>query len=134
MKILKLLLIIIGFLLFFISAFLMFEPGNDPTGLFVYSPGLAVKTIENNAAVGSTLIIEFMTLGTNNLTITALEGDIEIVELKCNSLKIEPSADNFYHDYSCKEYSSLSVIPKSKESVFEIKFGHDSQKIKNKSP
>ena len=78
----KIVFAILGFTLFMLSAFLLFEPSGNPTGLFVYTPSLAIININNNVKVGDTLNIEFMTKGTKDLMFKT-EG-LNLLDLTCN--------------------------------------------------
>ncbi len=125
--------IIAGFALFLASAFMLFEPGNDPTGFFVYTPSLAVLNPENDAAVGEELEIEFMTKGEKELSVSASKGDVDFLGLECGGRKIEidPSKSITYGDYGCKENSKIALKVLSQEAEVTIRFGSDSQIAKN---
>jgi hypothetical protein len=133
MKSARAIIIAAGFLLFAMSAFLLFEPGNDPTGFFVYTPSLAVLNQENNAGVGESLAIEFITKGARDLEITSSGGEVEFLGLKCGGevIDLKPRKSINYQGYSCKENSKVIVKIVSKEAELNIKFGEDSQTAKN---
>ncbi len=131
---LKVIAIIGGFVLFFASAFLLFEPGNDPTGFFVYTPSLAVFNYDNNEGVGENLEVEFITKGEEDLRIISLSGEVEFVRLKCGDRALNPSVDGNimeYKNYNCKENGKAAVRILSQNAEIEFKFGNDRQIVKN---
>ncbi|MEE9525012.1 MAG: hypothetical protein V3V78_00200 [Candidatus Woesearchaeota archaeon] len=127
MKIIKALFIILGFVLFLLSAFLLFEPSSSPTGFFVYTPNLAIINTNNNVPLNSNLEIEFITKGTNDLTI-----NVDILELRCNDKFIGKS--NEFKDYRCDETSSLTAKILSRKTEINIKFGNNIQQAINIAP
>lgn len=133
-KAVKLILIIFAFALFLASAFILFEPGNDPTGFFVYAPGLAVVNHKNNQPLNSNLKIEFMTKGTNDLIITSLTGNMEFLELNCNNQKLAPAANNkdiTYKGYKCDKHSFVLIKVLSEELKLQFKFGNEIEHTHN---
>jgi len=137
MKFINIILIIIGFILFFISAFILFEPSNGPTGFFVYVPSLAIVNPDNNVPLNSNLEVEFMTKGTNDLAINPSEGDIKFIELKCGDKKVIPALDNekiMFKDYHCQDDSKVTVKILSTKVILEFKFGNKVQQVQNIAP
>ncbi|MBW2966584.1 hypothetical protein KY342_05760 [Candidatus Woesearchaeota archaeon] len=138
MKITKTILIAIGFILFFITALLLFEPNTDPTGFFViYSPSMAVINNINNQPLNSNLEISFMTSGTKDLTITSLNGNFDFIELRCNNKLLNPAVQQgkiIYKDYNCKGKSLLTIKILSKELNLRFQFGDIMQQVKNTAP
>ena len=137
MKTTKIILITVGFALFFLSMVLLFEPTNGPTGFFVYTPNLAIINYNNNVPLDNNLEIEFMTRGTNNLTIIPAMGEIEFLELKCNNQLLSPFMEDnviVVKDYYCEDNSHLLVKVLSKELSLELKFGDRIQAVKNTAP
>ena len=137
MKFFKIILIPLGFIIFFISALVLFEPSSDPTGFFVYTPSLAVINYENNQPLNSNLKIEFMTTGTNDLIITSLTGDMKVVGLKCGNTVLNPVSEGnsaFYEGYQCKENSFLLVQILSEKLDIELRFGKEIQQVQNIAP
>lgn len=131
MKLTTAMLTILGFGLFFLSAFLLFEPNNSPTGFFAYTPSLAIVNTDNNVPINSNLEIEFITKGTNDLTITPL-GNMEFLELKCNNQIMSTSME--HKDYNCNGDSSLTVKVLSRKLEIELKFGDAIQQTINIAP
>ena len=136
MRLIKIILITLSFLLFFASAFILFEPGNDPTGFFVYLPSIAIINPNNNISLNSNLEIDFITKGTNDLTITSLKGKMEFIELRCNNQILTPVTEKnmiIYKDYHCNDNSIISVKVLSRELNLDFRFGNNIQKAHNKA-
>ncbi len=133
MKIIKIVLITIGFFIFLASAFLLFEPGNDPTGFFAYTPSIAIMNINNNVEVNDNLEVEFITRGTKDLEITAAKGDVEFLGLGCDgeTINFDPSRSINYPKYNCRKNSKVVVKILSGEVEVDINFGGNSQIAKN---
>ena len=134
MKTLKTALIVFGFVLFFLSAVMLFEPNNNLTGFFVYVPNLAIINNDNSQPLNSNLEISFMTGGTNDLTITPLTGEMRFIELRCDDKIMIPAVDGnkiIYEDYHCQSNGFLLVKLLSKELNLEFKFGSKIQQVKN---
>ena len=132
MKTVKIILTILGFVLFFFSVFVLFEPSDNPTGFFVYTPSIAIINPSNNQPLNSNLEIEFMTKGTNDLTITAKTGEMKVIGLKCNDEVMGNTLE--YQDYKCGENSILLVKVLSKDLELEFKFGNNIQQATNTCP
>ena len=136
MKLIKIILITLGFLLFFASSFILFEPGKNPTGCFMYIPSLAVINPNNNILLNSTLEIDFLTKGTNDLIITSLKGNMEFIKLRCNNQILKPNIEEnkiTYKDYHCNDNSIISIKVLSRELDLDFRFGNNIQKAQNKA-
>ncbi len=136
-KYIKILFIVLGSILFAISAFMLFEPSTDPTGFFTYMPNIEVINSENAVQLNSNLDIEFITSGTKDLTITKINGNMQFVGLRCGTQKLDILTANEaieYEDYACKETSFLTVKVLSTELDLDIKFGGNMQQVKNIVP
>ena len=128
--------IVIGFAIFLVTAFTLFEPGNDPTGFFAYTPSIAVINHDNSMPLNSNLRIDFITRGTNDLAVSVLEGDASFIGVGCGN-KMTPVAGDKkleYKSYSCKEQGHLSAKMLSKEVILEISFGNSVQQVRNVIP
>ena len=134
MKLWKIMIATFGFAFFLLSAILLFEPTNGPTGFFVYTPTLAIVNNENNAGLDDNLAIEFMTKGINDLTVSFPEEGADFLELRCDGNKLQPVLENneiVYRDYNCKKTGFLEVKVLSHETVIRFKFGNDVQEARN---
>ncbi len=134
MKTIKTISIIFGFAVFFISAFLLFEPSRNPTGFFVYTPYLEIINQEKYEPLNSELKIGIITIVTYNLVITTLKGDMEFIELRCGDKILNPLVKGnkiIYNDYSCKGNGFLLVKILSKELNLESRFGEKIQQVQN---
>ncbi len=130
----KILVITLSFAVFFASSFMLFEPGNDPTGYFGYVSGIGIINPRNNVPVGSVLEVKFLTDGKGDLRADTVEGDLQFLELRCGDERIEPvMAGNHisYKDYKCEDESVLSVKVLSENIDIRLKFGRGVQHIKN---
>jgi len=136
MRLVWMIFILIGFILFASSSFILFEPSADPTGFFVYTPSIAVINPDNAQPVGSIIEISFITKGTNNLTVEAVKGSAELLELRCDAKIIAEgsSAAISYEGYKCEKGSSVAVKILSKETEIEFRFGKDVQQARNLAP
>jgi hypothetical protein len=128
MKLSKIIIITLGFGLFILAAFSLFEPSASPTGFFVYTPGIAIINPINHAGLNSNLEIEFITKGTNDLKILP-SGAAEIVELRCDDKVAGYGLE--YKDYSCDGSSYLVVRVLSERVELDIKFGDKTQQAIN---
>ncbi|MBD3354539.1 hypothetical protein GF361_00980 [Candidatus Woesearchaeota archaeon] len=133
MKFTKLIFIIISFSMFVLSGFLLFEPGtlSSPTGHFVYTPSLAVINSQNNIPLDQDLEIEFITKGTNNLTIMP-SGKMKLIELRCKNITMGKKME--YEDYSCSGNNVLKVKILSENLKINIRFGDMTQPVLNTVP
>lgn len=134
MKYPRLILTIVGFFLFFTTALFLFEPSYDPTGMFVYTPSLAIIDISNDVPINTILDVQFVTEGTKDLVIFS---NSKFVELECNKQKIKPDSTTHaivFNDYSCPYTSELSLNIIHKETNIDVQFGTDSQKAINVAP
>ncbi|MBD3248897.1 hypothetical protein GF336_02515 [Candidatus Woesearchaeota archaeon] len=134
MEITKIFLIFISFAVFLASSIVLFEPGNDPTGYFSYVSGLGVMNPENNLPVGEMLEIKFITKGEKDLEAKGIDGDFDILGLRCGEMKVQPmiEADEMHHnDYRCDSESVLTVKVLSDNVKIGLKFGKDIQYAKN---
>lgn len=122
------LFIIAAFSLFAVSAFLLFQPFQDPTGKFAYTPGLAVVDSSYSVDGESLTSIEFITTGKDDLEISS-DHDFELISLSCGSRKIHPKSYDplEFPGYSCDVNSVLDAKLLSKETRFYLKFGSDVQ-------
>jgi len=134
MKVIKIFFIVIGFILFFASAFLLFESDTDPTGAFLKIPKIMILNPDNDNALYSELDINFVTNGKNDLIITSKIGGFRFKEIKCGNEIINPSVNENmieYKDYLCWEDSVLKLEILSEELVLDFKFGNEIEEAKN---
>lgn len=124
MKITKPILIILGFCVFALSAFLLFEPGASPTGYFAYTPSFAIINPSDNISLNHKIEIKFITKGTNDLQIISSKK-IESIELICEEKIIGKKLK--YEDYNCRGMSILRFKAISKNTKIDIKFGNRTQ-------
>ena len=137
MRTIKIISIIIGFILFFITAVMIFEPNSDPTGFFAYIPSIAVINSNNNIPLDNDLGIAFITNGKNDLIITPMSGDMKFIELRCNDQILNPVVDEgriIYKDYNCRGNGFLLIGILSRELNLEFKFGDGIQQVQNTVP
>ncbi len=135
MKFSTIILIVIGLLLFTLCMFGLFEPSTDPTGFFVYTPRIAILNPGNSQPINSSLEIGFITRGTNELAITPLKGNAEILELKCNDKILNKGGNNLvYKDYKCKGDSIAIIKILSGDLNLEFRFGKETQQARNTAP
>ena len=128
---------IAGFLIFFVAAVMLFEPGEGPTGFFVSTTSLAIKDYKNSAELNNNLNIDFTTKGTNDLTITASKGDMQFIELRCNNQLLNPSVQGSkieYKNYNCDQNSLLIVKVLSKELNIDFRYSNELQQVTNIAP
>jgi len=134
MKLLKPIIITLLFALFLVSAFLLFEPSDSPSGYFTYTPALAVFNSENNAELNSNLEIRFLTKSTNDLEISPIIGNTEFISLKCQDKEKDFSVDQerlVSPSYTCPSESSIIVKILSPKTELNIKFGQEIQSAEN---
>ena len=135
-KIGKVIFLICAFVLFFLSIFLIFEPGNNITGFFAYIPSIAVVNEYNHVPINDNLEINFITKGTSDLIISK-KGDMKFIELRCGENILNPEINENeirYDNFHCLGFGSIKIKVLSKELILEFKFDDALKDIQNIAP
>lgn len=136
MRFFKAAAVLMGFLLFAASGFLLFEPGADPTGFFAYAPGFVAINPFNHVAEGEVLEAELITRGTKDLSLYVVSGEAEFLELRCgDKMKYPDLSDSeetfIFEEYSCEEKSTALFRISSVNSEIIASFGREKKAIIN---
>ena len=134
---LKFLVVTVGFILFGLSAFMLFEPSSDPTGHFVYISDLAIFNPDNAEPLNSNLEIAFITKGNMELQVATVVGETEFVSLTCDGEIFSPVVREkviIMKDYHCYGKGIVTVKIVSQEVVLELLSNHRIHQVKNIAP